>query len=99
MSELKKLKEAYHAKCEVYSHRLLQGFLEKMGKLQAECKHKHTHWMQEINSDGSFKEGLFKRCLICGSTVDTFYTKIEFIENILNNFDERVEVQKKWLNK
>lgn len=100
MSEQRRLKEEYHIKCNVYSQRLLRGFLEKLGKLQAECKHEKTHWMQELNPDGTFKEGLYKRCFICGSTVEVFCSATpEFIENILNDFDSSIESQRAWLSK
>jgi hypothetical protein len=99
MSELIKLQEKMQAKREIFGKKFLKQYLLAVGTLQAECKHRKTHWIQEIKSDGTFKVGLFKRCLRCGSTVDTYYPKPEFIENILNNFDREVEVQKRWENR
>jgi hypothetical protein len=95
MSEYQKLKNEYHKKCEVWSQKLLKDFMEKVGKLQVECKHPVTHWMQELNTDGSFKEGLFKRCYVCGATVDTLDIDESFINLLLDEFDENCEDEKR----
>jgi len=69
-------------------------FYYDLGKLQNECKHEKTHWMQEIRKDGSFKENLYKRCFVCGATVETLEAPDSFREQLLNKFDSEVESKK-----
>jgi hypothetical protein len=80
MSELKKLRL-----------NLEEDFYIKLCKLQSECKHELTHWVQEITQEGYLKQGLFKRCYICGFTIDRFDTDLEFQNQLLNEFDYHVE--------
>ena len=70
----------------------LAGDLEQ---LQTDCKHEKTHWMQELKSDGSLKGGLFKRCFVCGKTLETFDCAAEVAEKLVGLFDCEVEKVKK----
>jgi hypothetical protein len=98
MSELDKIVEKYQKKYQCLERKLQVAFYSDIGKLQIECKHEKIHWMQELKKDGSLKDGLFKRCLICGSTVETFDTENSFREELLIKFDNEVEVKKLALN-
>ncbi len=94
MSELRKLKDEYHQKCVEKSRKMLLTFLIKMGELQTECKHELTHWMQELAEDGTIKDGLFKRCFVCGFTIETFNVSADIVKALLSKFDKDVEEQK-----
>jgi len=74
--------------------RLQIKFYADLGKLQIECKHEKTHWMQEICHDGSFKKGVFKRCFVCGATVETLEITDSYKEQLLGKFDAEVELKK-----
>lgn len=69
-------------------------FYTDLGKLQIECKHEKTHWMQEIRADGSCDKDLSKRCFICGSTIETLEVIDSFKEQLLDKFDAEVELKK-----
>jgi hypothetical protein len=60
-------------------------------KLQKSCKHEKTHWMQELDKNGNYKGGLFKRCFDCGVTVTKIDGPDEVIESALKAFDDVVE--------
>ena len=87
MSAMDELVRKYQSK----SQKQLARFFLELGTLQAECKHPKTHWMQELTRDGSFKEGLYKRCFVCGSTVERVDVNASNREQLLLVFDEAVE--------
>lgn len=92
MSELDKLKFKWQKE---HSRRIIEHlcqYYEAVDKLQKECKHNRTHWMQELDKQGNIKEGLVKRCLICGSNIQKVEgTKEEIIEEALHAFDMIIE--------
>jgi hypothetical protein len=94
MSELIKLQNKFLEKGAKVTLKLQVGFLTEKGELQEDCKHEKTHWLQEIAVDGSFKAGLFKRCFICGATIDKLKCEPEFVEQLLIQFDISVEAYK-----
>jgi hypothetical protein len=94
MNELDKLTERWKREHSRRFNKHLGQYYAQVGKLQAECTHKKTHWIQELNKDGTFKDGLFKRCFICGGTVDMISISEEDIEYLLNCFDASVEMKK-----
>jgi hypothetical protein len=94
MSELEKLEMDYQTDHAKLFTTLLGSFYNRVDKLQKECKHEKTHWMQELRKDGSFKEGLFKRCFVCGVTVETLALKDSVIEVLMKKFDVSVEQKK-----
>ena len=95
MSELIKLQLEFTQKDEKRRIKTLKEFYLAVGKLQHDCKHKKTHWIQELSKNGSFKEDeLYKRCYVCGSTIETLKVTGAQREMFLNNFDADVEQQK-----
>lgn len=93
MSELEKLMTKYEKK----RQKALVNFYSELGRLQIECTHKKTHWIQEIQKDGSFKEELYKRCFVCGATVENLSISDDVKEEFMNKFDSEVELKKQSL--
>ncbi len=87
MSALESMMKEYEAQ----RQKLWEEFFKTLVKLQNECKHEHIHWMQELAKDGSFKRGLFKRCFVCGATLETLDANPEVIEQLLKVFDDAAE--------
>jgi hypothetical protein len=48
----------------------MSDFIVAWGKLVENCKHEKTHWIQELDSEGTLRKDLVKRCYICGVNVD-----------------------------
>jgi|SRR5208283_5059866 len=90
MSEVDKIIEKYQKKHQRLERNLQIKFYTEIGKLQIECKHEKTHWMQELTKEGKLKNGLFKRCLICGSTIDTLENEVAS-EECLTIFDKKAD--------
>lgn len=60
-------------------------------KLEKKCKHEKTHWMQELDKKGNYKGGLFKRCFVCGKTLEKLpEIEIETIDLAMKAFDDAV---------
>ena len=93
MCEVEKLMAKYERK----RQKALVNFYSELGRLQVECTHKKTHWIQEILKDGSFKEELYKRCFVCGATVETLSMSDDVNEELMNKFDSEVELKKQSL--
>jgi hypothetical protein len=94
MSEFVKLKEKsqnIRLAMDVY---LRATFESEVKELQEACKHEKTHWMQELNKEGDFKAGLFKRCFICGATLDSFEDE-KLSELAMDNFDKVIEFNRR----
>ena len=91
MSELINLEEEWQRKHDKMVAQMLGEFYAKVDKLQKECKHEKTHWIQELNKDGSFKGMLVKRCFVCGANIEKLDTTEIQLEMFLNNFDADVE--------
>ncbi len=84
-----------------YSRRFtkhLGQYYKAVDKLQAECQHEKTHWIQELVKDGTFEEALVKRCFVCGKNIDKLEADSVFIETVLNEFDASVERRKALTN-
>jgi hypothetical protein len=94
MSELVKLEEEYRKKGNKIGAKLYKEFLFKMVTLKADCEHKKTHWLQEMNREGVLSEKLVKRCFICGQNVEEITFDKAISEQILNQFDCNIEQQK-----
>ena len=94
MSKLVKLEQKFSTKAEETREKQLLAFFKAMGELQFNCKHEKTHWIQEISKEGIFSVALYKRCFICGSTVEKIDLKTETQEQILVQFDSSVEQAK-----
>ncbi|MDD5240026.1 MAG: hypothetical protein PHH61_06225 [Candidatus Nanoarchaeia archaeon] len=61
-------------------------------KLQKTCQHANTHWMQELDRKGNYKEGLFLRCFDCGATIRTLSEmETETINSAMKAFDDTIE--------
>jgi hypothetical protein len=61
-------------------------------KLQKTCQHANTHWMQELDRKGNYKEGLFLRCFDCGVTIRTLSEmETETINLAMKAFDDTIE--------
>jgi hypothetical protein len=61
-------------------------------KIQKACTHKNTHWMQELDRKGNYKNGLFLRCFDCGITIRTLSElEIETINLAMKAFDDTIE--------
>jgi hypothetical protein len=73
-------------------------FYVTLDKLQKECKHEITHWMQELDRSGCPKAGLFKRCFVCGATVEKLDASDEAIEVAMKAFDGATELLKATLD-
>lgn len=69
-------------------------FYVTLDKLQKECKHERTHWMQELDRGGYPKAGLFKRCFVCGATVEKLDAPDEAVEVAMKAFDGATELLK-----
>ena len=95
MSELNKLTQKWQ---QAHSRRFtkhLGQYYKAVDKLQKECKHEKTHWIQEIAKDGSFPEDtLTKRCFVCGANIDKFNVGVKLAEHFLTVFDKNVEEAK-----
>ena len=95
MSEFVKLKEKYQILSQSMNIYFKATFDSEVKELQENCKHDKTHWMQELTKEGDYKEGLFKRCFICGATLEKLDTgRPEFIDELCNQFDLNVENRK-----
>jgi hypothetical protein len=94
MSELDKLTQKWQQEHTRRFAKHLGQYYAAVGKLQAECKHTKTHWMQELDKEGNYKEGLFKRCFICGKTVEKLDATDEVVEVVMKAFDDAVEAHK-----
>lgn len=94
MSERKKLEEKWlleqYKGCTV----LPKDMIIELGKLVEQCPHNKTHWVQELDSEGVFKNKLFKRCFLCGFNIDELDVDEEFREGLLSDFDKRCEEKK-----
>lgn len=98
MSEFVKLKEKYQTMNQAMTVYFRATFDSEVKELQESCKHDKTHWMQELTKEGDFKEGLFKRCFICGATVEMLEVPNEAIEVAMKAFDGATEIIKASLN-
>jgi hypothetical protein len=99
MTEQERLVDAlfeWHAK---KLDKLNTKFYATLDRLQKDCKHERTHWMQEIDKAGYPKAGLFKRCFICGATVEHLDASNEAVEIAMKAFDGATELIKASLNK
>jgi len=94
MSELEKLTFKWQKEHSKRFTKHLGQYYAQVDKLQKDCKHEKTHWLQEIAKDGTFKDDLVKRCFVCGANVEKFTVKIDVIEQIMVNFDKDVEQKK-----
>jgi len=92
MSEFVKLQEKNQVITQGMIVYLRATFESEVKELQETCKHEKTHWMQELTKEGDFKEGLFKRCFVCGATVQKFDANDEAIEVAMKAFDGAVEI-------
>lgn len=93
MNDYMKLRENYTNNLIKANDKALAKFYLQLGTLQNEiCKHEKTLWLQEIGKDGELKEGLFKRCLNCNSTLATI-DDLEAIKKLLADFDKACEIQ------
>ncbi len=98
MSDRKKLEQEWQ-------NRILKGekvtavqMVIELGKLAEKCPHDKTRWLQKIGSDGSLSGNLFKKCLLCGFTIDELNAEPAFVEQLLDDFDQKCEEQKVHLN-
>jgi hypothetical protein len=91
MSEFLKLKEKYQTMNQAMNVYFRATFDSDVKELQETCKHEKTHWMQELTKEGDFKEGLFKRCFICGATIEKLEANDKAIELAMQAFDNAVE--------
>ncbi len=94
MSELTKLHSEFIKKNEKRQLKIFKDFQRAIIELQLNCKHEKTHWMQEIDREGKFKDGFFKRCFVCGATVDHIDVSDEEKEKLMQIFDEAAEKHK-----
>lgn len=93
MNDYMKLREQYTNELCKSNDKALGRFFKKLGILQNEiCTHEKTLWLQEIDKDGELKNGLFKRCLNCNSTLSTI-NDAEFIKKVLADFDKACEAK------
>lgn len=94
MSERRKLE----AKWEMETYRghtvYPKDMIIQLGKLVENCPHSKTHWIQEIDREGEFKDKLFKRCYLCSFNIDELEAEPEFVENLLGAFDRSCEEKK-----
>lgn len=91
MSEIVKIEKEIQEKANKLSAKLYKELIFKIADIRAECKHEKMHWIQELNKAGHYKNGLFKRCFVCGLTLDTFDSTADIMEQILYAFDIHVE--------
>jgi hypothetical protein len=94
MSELEKLTFKWQREHSRRFTKHLGKYYKAVDKLQAECKHEKTHWMQELDKDGEYKKGLFKRCFICGATVEKLDADNKFIDVAMKAFDDIIEANR-----
>jgi hypothetical protein len=94
MSERRKLEREWQRT--TYAGRTVypKDMIIQLGKLVENCPHTKTHWIQEIDQEGNFKDHLFKRCYLCGFNIDELETEPEFIEHLLDVFDKSCEEKK-----
>ena len=94
MTERRKLEAKW--KLEEYSGHTVypKDMVIQLGKLVESCPHTKTHWIQEIDGEGKFKDKLLKRCFLCGFNIDELEVEPEFIEQILTTFDKSCEEKK-----
>ena len=94
MSETESLVDAlfkWHAK---KLDKLNTKFYATLDRLQKGCKHESTHWMQELDRGGCPKSGLFKRCFVCGATVEQLDLSDDALEVAMKAFDGATELIK-----
>jgi hypothetical protein len=78
----------------------MADFIIAWGKLVENCKHEKTHWIQELDSEGSLRNDLVKRCYVCGVNIDSLIgVEEEFTQKLLKSFDDACERKKKTLSK
>lgn len=95
MNDYMKLREEYTNNLCKANDKELGRYFKKLDVLQKElCNHEKARWLQEIDKDGEFKDGLFKRCMNCGLTLDTIAAPPEKIEELLKQFDAGAEALK-----
>lgn len=94
MSERRKLEQKWQLEAYRGHEVLFKDMIIQLGKLVESCPHSKTHWIQEIDSEGEFKDKLFKRCYLCGFNIDELEAEPEFIEQILDIFDRSCEERK-----
>ena len=95
MSDIVKLEEMFQEKYRLLTADLQKEFILAIGEIKGNCKHKYTHWLQEIDREGNFKNPVFKKCFDCGSVLEIYDANPIFVEKILKQFDRAVEKQRR----
>jgi hypothetical protein len=99
MSEFDKLTEKWQREHSRRFTKHLGQYYAAVDKLQKECKHEKTHWIQELDKQGNVTDGLFKRCFVCGVNVQKVDADDKTIELALKAFDDSVEASIQFISK